>query len=427
MDFQSLSDFIQATHQIRDLFLKYPETILQDIIGQNPKQIQNHIMTALTLNDAPNSDFNDVGDFVAYSLDTNETRQIVFPTDDPIVILDELRITQHEIDQVIHLYATTAYQNACAINNPGAVLKPFVLSASERLRIARAFWTLGLYSHQFLGKHHLERHSNNTEQQKRMIIDNSRPYFFRSSLSEFDELLCAHTFMQMRHRTICTSEPLQGRHRCLTAEEQARPSSWSYMCGGDHCFYWPRRLMGRPLVAPRCITTIPFFLRTFSIPGPGVWAPTQHFKRQPAREWPDWIDGNVPGPGWAYFDAVRSQHHLPTIAIPHFFQDAGIFFWDLARLVDWGFVGRWDGPNGMESYLIELDRQNQSRRSSRQNFVSLERRFEEALVRWTKSAVACTFEEWCVQGTMLEIYSRPASATNTVPATKVLNAKIQRS
>ncbi|KAF2810080.1 uncharacterized protein BDZ99DRAFT_520173 [Mytilinidion resinicola] len=404
MDFQSLYDSINASPLIEGLFLKYPETILRDIIGQHPQQIQNHILTALTLNGTKILRSDNLGTFLADSLDANKSRQVLCGIDDPLAVLDELRTNQSQIGQAVHLIATATYQSAGAINNPGAILEPLILSTPERLRISRALWTLRLFDRPCLEEDPAKPFTSGLVQRRITVEEATRQFLLRLSLSEVDELTCVHRFLMARHDHLCHDVFQVSSSRYLTEQERTTSNPFR-ACGGNQCFF-PRRALklGYVLEPFRQALRKVLGSRHFQT-STDFGASPQIFLRHTTRVWPDWPEGSSPGSGWTYFDAVRAQHDLTRTQYWNFFQDAGIFFWDLRRLLEWGFVGRWDGPDGMKGYLKERDRQQRINHSYRERQIRHALKVDQDLINWTRCAIPCTFYEWQSQGTIVGWYS----------------------
>ncbi|KAF2499319.1 hypothetical protein BU16DRAFT_535688 [Lophium mytilinum] len=402
MDFQSLCDFINASPLIEDLFLKYPEAILHDTIGQCPLQIQNHILTALTINGTKKLPFDNLGVFLADSLDADKSRRVLCAANDPLAVLEELRANQKEIDQAVHLVAAAAYQQVGAINNPGAILEPLVLSTPEHLRLSRALWSLRLFNRPYPEEDPAKPFTSGLVQRRAACAEVTRRFFLRLSLSEVDELICVHRFLIARHDHLCHGIFQVGSLKYLTEEERTTSNPWSRACGGHQCFFPPRYSSFGYILEP--------FMQSLkkvsrhSQPRSSFWASPQIFHRHTARVWSDWPDGSSPAPGWTYFDAVRAQHDLTRSQFCNFFQDAGIFFWDLRRLVEWAFVGRWDGPDGMNVYLDELERQQRVRHSYREKKIRQALEVDQELIQWTRCPIPCTLEEWRSQARVMGWY-----------------------
>ena len=324
-DIQTLQNAISATPYIRDLYELYPETFLHTATRHHGQQIQNLMLTTLSIARSIHSinmyqrpALENMHKYFADSLDTDQPRRILQPCDDAIPVLDMLCDMDAEVDALVYSYAHDTHARACRSDNPGAVVPPLHLSETEYHRISRAFWRLKLYGVLFY---------NYADRIGLLSARNYQSFLSRLATFEMDEMVTAYQFM-VRYRLYFTSAfphigcPFEGQNMSRNRDPFECPD-----CQGRWSKY------GSAHIQAFWCTVEHAYL------GEGMlWTDPRSCRKDPIRSWDDRPEADVPNAGYVKFSALR-ELWLEKDEFVCKYRNLGWCFWEKERLEGWDF---WD-------------------------------------------------------------------------------------
>jgi hypothetical protein len=256
-------------------------------------------------------------------LDADIPAEILRINESPLQVLDMVYALDWEVRSLVYDYAHETFGWACRFDNPGAVVPPLVLSATERHRITRAFWRLKLYGVLFYN--YADRFGLDLSKTYSIFVD-------RLCAFEIDEMVTVYQFMVRNRHYFISSFPhdncpftgmmpyrnrdpfecpdCQGRHRFNSSRNQA---FWHIM----EDKYLGDRIMGAD---------------------PAVCRGT------PIKLWHDAEESNEPNAGYEESPSFAFHPGFGNLVSPRraeyfSFRNRGICFWDKDRLEGWDF---WD-------------------------------------------------------------------------------------
>ncbi|KAF2006142.1 hypothetical protein P154DRAFT_559292 [Amniculicola lignicola CBS 123094] len=304
----TLQNIVLSTNYARDIFLMYPETLLQHCSSRYGAQLRNMMTTAskvilsvrnrTQLTELSGEDIEDkMETFLVTYLDSAQPQKILHSSICAFQVLDILSTLEQEMTALLWDYATDDYTRAVHLDNPGIIAPPLRLSRTETHRILRTCLRLKLFGLLFYNYVDLFR----------LDIESSREVFLsRLCVFEIDEMLTIYQFM-VRHRyrlsCLCPSQicPLDMKFsgqllrnrdpfECDCCQgHRKNPDSYPF-CTGTRPF---------PRVQAFWSTMENVYLRDSSN---GwilqLWVNPLAAGDAPVKEWMDWPEGNKPNTGW---------------------------------------------------------------------------------------------------------------------------------
>lgn len=198
MDLHTLRSVTQAVLGAKELFLKYPTSILQGTTARMGHQIRNLLLTtnrivsiiksAVLYNDP---DLFDMEKFLVESLDIEAPTSFTLVEHDPLGVLHELCEIDAEVSSLVHDYAEDVQVKAWRFDNASTSPPSLQLSSAERHRVMRAFYRLKLFGVLYY---------NYADCFKVNLETPNAVYFARLCPFEIDELAAAYQFAMRENR-----------------------------------------------------------------------------------------------------------------------------------------------------------------------------------------------------------------------------------
>ena len=198
MNLHILQATTEAALCAKELYLKYPSSVLRGATATKGIQIQNLLLTTHSLVSTikaaevyPQPDLEEMQNYLAENLDTEKPRNVELVEYDALGVLHTLCEIDREVSEYVEDYADDIYERTCGRDNPGALPPPLVLSQTEKHRLTRAFYHLKLFGVLFYD--YADRF--------RVDLESSHVVFFdRLSAFEIDELVTAYQFALRERR-----------------------------------------------------------------------------------------------------------------------------------------------------------------------------------------------------------------------------------
>jgi hypothetical protein len=347
VDIHTLQNLVRATPSARDMYLRYPTSILQGAVATMGLQFRNLLLTTYSLMCAINhaniytkADITSMEAFLEKSLDTEEQRRIDLLEFDASRALDTLCDIDKEVTTFVQAYAEDIYERAYHRYDPGVVLPPLVLCSVETYRITRAFYRLKLF--QVLFYNYADRFSIDFSQSEAY-----QAFFDRMSDFEMDEMVTAYQFALRDRRYFKSAYPHKGctytGHKPWRNDDPLHCETCRGAFSTDM-----RSLDSTPASAPsaravnRRRRPQPFWstLQDAYLSSLGLWAEPTSCRSTPMKEWTTEPEANGPNAGWLYWKPVRDtimSAATRDVYVRHF-RIFGFCFWDYSRLREWDYM-----------------------------------------------------------------------------------------
>ncbi|KAF2791417.1 hypothetical protein K505DRAFT_326872 [Melanomma pulvis-pyrius CBS 109.77] len=328
-DMKSMRRLIRLSPSLRALFLAYPETCLRGTMHHFPHPVGSLVQAAWALHCIDPSDL-DPQKATALLQHPSLTEWTMWYTryDDPIDVLEGLLEMCEDVNDLVQTYAQRVSAAIEMFVNPWVQSAPITLSPTEFARIASTFYMLTIF-YQLLLK--LPNHPSAAEYFQ-TFVRNLRPWQVEQGVS-------IEAFIHScRYRAGTTVHTLI-RHQFSARFKLNKTSSffqlfWEIM-GLDHT------VPGGP---PICFSEAVRGIRQNLAPSPAVVPWNRHLDPLELQVGPQHPTNQLRNDGWIYFKLVKQNVTIDLQQYRVFFLDLGIFFWDLDRLAEWGFIDPTDFP-----------------------------------------------------------------------------------
>ena len=136
---------LQTSAHLRSLFLRYPETCLQQVFGHLPRNLFALLRTSWVLETVQDDDMikllsNDDIDGIV-----TEGNPLVADDEDPLYVMDGLVELYEEVEVATDLYAQSLNAAMETFINPGHEIRAIFLSMAEYCRVASTLWILRIF------------------------------------------------------------------------------------------------------------------------------------------------------------------------------------------------------------------------------------------------------------------------------------------
>jgi hypothetical protein len=338
LDLHTLNNAVQAIPGAKELFLRYPTSILQRAAMDMGVQMRNLLLTTHSLIHAirsgdpiVTSNLDNMTAFLATNLDTGEPREVDMVGGDFLGTLRSLCEIDSEVSTLVEEYAQDIYERASQRDNPGVVPTPLVLSTTERYRLTRAFYRLKLFG--VLYYNYADRFE--------IDLQSTYPdFFFRLSAFELDELVTPYQYLIRGQRHLIPAIP---HTNCAYTRRKPFRNDDPFNCSRCRGAYTE---CGSTLSGPatwRDIQPFWYTLSEFLVNTEGLWTDPDICRRTPFKLWDDVPEANEPSSGWLSWSTFRDNDMEVTLeTYVNDFRILGYCFWDGKRLAKWGDMFGWD-------------------------------------------------------------------------------------
>ncbi|KAF2446915.1 hypothetical protein P171DRAFT_429861 [Karstenula rhodostoma CBS 690.94] len=342
-------------------------------------------------------------------------RSVYHRDNNPLLVADGLVDLYQEVHVATDLYAQSLNAAMEAFINPWTELKPITLSSAEYVRIASTLSILRIF-------YQLQLKCSTQED----IMPTSRAFLTHLDQWEIKQLAALDEFLL---------NVGYGRLSAVYHRLDAKYSDWKALSNQSTYVqrYFRTLKFSVTQEEPSSITPISIMQavrpglhgQAFQLPLPPQWAGTiaealsrmlkeDTVSRCPSRTF-----------GWFLYDCSMYQWDWYPC-----FVDLGMFFWDYRRLEDWGILHQPTYDSMLSKFKAHLEG------ASKRGPMPLprlhpcahysEKQKVEIIVRWTRSPIQCSIEEWLWQHYAVDHYSQsPLTADHSNFNVRSFNYNIQ--
>ncbi|KAF2190398.1 hypothetical protein K469DRAFT_384137 [Zopfia rhizophila CBS 207.26] len=314
-------------------------------------------------------------------------RCILAYDDDPMEILEELTDFCNEVDEITDLFAQSVNAAVETFDNPGAEIRPIVLSTAEYIRIAGSFWILKLYYQLHLK---FARLYNNGQSG---FIEWITHFVHCLRSWQVEQVLSVQLFIES-----CGTFSASAMYGLIDEKYNSRERLQE-----QSSYFRNLATANRSLCNPAPYTTGVYYpisferaarMRFFGYgPRASPWNSIPRVCPEDTLRPREVIGRNH---GWILFETVRKNGDIFPSSYRHLFLDLGVFFWDQDRLMLWGLADPSDISTICASFKERIRQAHAQFEVMNfhdyQDFI--QRRKSEWIVQWTRRPVQCSSEEW---------------------------------
>lgn len=364
----SIGRLLKLSPYLRGLFLRFPETTLQDILEHLPQPVASLLRVSWALQNLSNEHF--LVDMTLERLRSTDLLEwsLLYPrildeNDDALHVAYGLIDLYVEVDVAAGLVAQGMHAAMETCVNPYVVVAPLVLSSTEKFRFVCSLFVAKIYF-QLEQKF---RHSDDGQSSKVPVLfmRGLEPWLVEQAVS-VEVFLCncrdSHDF------TVYTV--IDQRYTCMESLSEKTLYFRKFFQATGNTVYrgWFRNRLSA--------------LRTAL---GGRFNDIPHSSTAPD------VTTQFSSPGWILYRTPRFHRHQEYFCL-------GVFFWDQDRLTQWDIVDHKDITMAMEEFRNNYHRNLHWGSHPPGNIPKTQSR---QIIQWTRCPVQCTIEEFLYQKTAL--------------------------
>lgn len=401
-DLKSIRRLLRLSSNLRDLFLLYPESCLQNILQQLPESVANLLLASWELHNCDNADFDPHKTSALFELAnitevwTSTYPEILYGDNNPMEVLEGLGDLIEEVSTITEVYAQSANAVMEAFASPHVEADPITLSTTEYTRLACSFLMLKI----FYQLHAKYKHLNQ--------VNAFVPAFMRHLYPwQLEQILSVEAFLNNLDECLYPGlySLVNEKHAAKEVIEKKSLYVRNYfdVAGNAHDYGMLSNVSLVTFNAAKNSLLLgvhqgrnPISRNLFFLDAPKLSHDSTQLRNH----------------GWIYFEVVNKEHSITYQQYRDMFLQLGVFFWDQDRLAKWDLADSRSFPTAIKM-LQERTDQAYEKRVHMVEYTYCRmgccvdeqtRSKSTRIYQWTRCPVQCSFEEWEQQESELRNY-----------------------